>query len=500
MAPKKTVTVVHSYAGEIAALSNDYLLRGQKQGRENRPPSDARGPDENEVSLELRANAAVRREQQLFESVVTEAARNVDAIRQEANNQSTVNARTIMDDSLRGKARIDLGDSHSRLVSDVENRLRKEADYNYFRQVNGIVDEPRYPESLVWHMALIALLALIETGMNAFFFENAQGLLGGFVVALGVSIVNIGLALLLGVLFRYKNLKSPGWRALGWASLLVFVVEAVYCNALFAAYRSTYQLVQDPDNVTELRRAFTEALGQAGGIFYLHAPFPDLTSFVLFLFGLLLTAFAFYKGYTLDDRYPGHGAKHRLLLAAKAPEEAMKQAVRQKLGATVHGFVNSVQEALHRPAQLQERLGKVAAEVDHAQRQLGAEVGLIRRDFSLVLTGYRKGNTAVRTTAAPAHFAVHPELDAVSDQPARDLLDEINKVRLQIDALRTEFEEPLNRKFRDVQKEAPEILTTMFKESLEQAHVEAVANIDQRAHIRAMAASAPQKPPSLGAA
>jgi hypothetical protein len=32
-------------------------------------------------------------------------------------------------------------------------------------------------------LAIVVVLWLLESGMNAFFYENAQGLLGGFVVA-----------------------------------------------------------------------------------------------------------------------------------------------------------------------------------------------------------------------------------------------------------------------------------------------------------------------------
>ena len=65
--------------------------------------------------------------------------------------------------------------------------MRAEVDLRHFRAMHGIQEQAVYPDSLLWHVGVIAVLALSETLVNAVFYENAQGLLGGFVVALSVS-------------------------------------------------------------------------------------------------------------------------------------------------------------------------------------------------------------------------------------------------------------------------------------------------------------------------
>lgn len=70
--------------------------------------------------------------------------------------------------------------------------MKAEVDYRSFRAANAIMEQARYPDSHVMHFAIVLGLALLETVINAFFYENAQGLMGGFSVALGVAAVNMG--------------------------------------------------------------------------------------------------------------------------------------------------------------------------------------------------------------------------------------------------------------------------------------------------------------------
>ena len=192
-----------------------------------------------------------------------------------------------------------------------ESRMHAQVEWRHFRAKNGIAEEAHYPESHIWHFAIVAACALVETGVNSFFYENSQGLLGGFFVALAVAIVNLGGALALGMSFRFKNLRDTDKKIAGWLALFAFVALAIYCNALFASFRAEYQFVTDPSNASALRVAFTKATDSAGRVFTFQMHFGDLLSFILFGIGILLSSFAFYKGYTFDDRYPGYGKRDR---------------------------------------------------------------------------------------------------------------------------------------------------------------------------------------------
>jgi hypothetical protein len=257
------------------------------------------------------------------------------------------------------------------------------------------------------------------------------------------------------------------------------VVFTLYCNAIFAAYRAQYQLI-DPNNAAELARAFRTAVGEAGGLFLLRLPFPDLTSFILFGVGLVLTCIAFFEGYTYDDRVPGHGAKHRALIAEKLVELEIQRGTRARLEALTDEALAEVQAAIVQPAKLSERLGRLAVDLDQARTALRAQAQAIQRDFALIASAYRRANIAVRATPAPKHFNDPlPDLAAgVTDAGAERLSVVIDEVRVEITELRDSTEEKLNAKQKQLLALSSTIVTTRYGEYVEQVKVDAERAID----------------------
>jgi hypothetical protein len=469
-----------NYHGEIAAKLAEFQRKGQQEASKHRPPTDATAMDQNEVALRSEAERWLVDEQRLFDVVMTEGRRTTVEVQQNAIELQTKIDQLVSDNSLFGAIEADLAGERNNLVAVTEKRLRAVVDWKAFCAQNNITGQAIYPESHIWHFAVVLAFALVETVINAFFYENTQGLLGGFTVALGIAVINMAGAMSLGAGFRYKNLSATEWQALGWSCLIVFIAFAVYCNALFAAFRAEYQLLADPTDVRELRRAFTISTGEAKRVFYLDMQLSDLMSFILFGVGTLLSIFAFYKGYTFDDRFPGHGSKDRLMRRAQQQELELQDCLRLKVRDFLHHRRGEVQGAAHEPAQLINRASSRIADLQHAQSLLNSQGQAIQRDFGLVLGAYRAANASVRANGPPTYFQTIPQLlERISGAPALSLIQELVSTQEQLKLLRERNQEPINTRLRRLQEDSAEILGRVLTEFFVKIETEAKGRIDR---------------------
>jgi hypothetical protein len=472
--------VTKNYKGELSSKLTEYRMLGQKEASEHRPPTDATGMDHRETSLLSEAEKYLVDEQRLFDMSVSGASHaGVEAQQKAIELQAKVD-QLVSDTSLLSTIEADMSDDRQRLVVATEIRMKTEVDYRSFRATNNITQQAQYPESHVMHIAIILGLAMLETIINAFFFENSQGLMGGFTVALGVAAVNMGGAMLLGYGFRFKNLAAADMKVLGWLCLGFFLVFSIYCNALFAAFRSEYQLLVDPADPLQLRQAFTLSAGEAKKIFLIDMQVADLTSFVLLGLGVLLSLLAFYKGYTFDDRFPGYGSKDRIMVAAQRSELEKQDELRQKVKGFLQHRRSEVQSAIHEPAQLIKRVSTGLSELQNAQVMLKAQSESIQRDFSLVLGAYRDANTSIRANDPPSYFKHTPNLlPKVSDVGAGPLAEGLNRTLEQLKVMQEKHQDLLNNRLRTLQGDAAFIMTKSFTLFLDDVEGEAKGNIDR---------------------
>lgn len=470
-----------NYAGELSSQLDAFRKRGQSEASKHRPASDANRLDENESELLAQAERWITTEQQLFDSTLTETARAINE-----THQRSIELRTKIDQKLNdgpqlGDIETELAAEREGLIKASESRLMAETDWRYFRATNNIHQQAVYPESAVWHFGVVSVLALAETIMNAFFYENASGLAGGFTVALGVAVVNMAIALFLGIGFRFKNLAPLPEKVFGWSCLVAFIAAALFCNMLFAAFRSEYQALADTNDFNQLRHAFTVSLQAAVRIFYLDPRFGDLWSFILFGVGLILSGVAFWKGYTSKDKHPGYEELDRRLTNAQAAESAAQSRLREKLREQLSRSQSAIQSIIQQPTALIGELGLRKANVNHSRQSLTTQAAAVRRDFKLVIEAYRHANAAIRATPPPPYFAQTPEIAGQIDTAGVEpLLAQISSLHKEIHDLREEFKDCLNRKLEQVKGEATDILNNTLTIFLRNVFTEAEERITRR--------------------
>lgn len=475
------MATVKNYEGELATKLTEFRTLGQKEASKHRPTPDAAAPDQHETGLRVEAEGWLAAEQHLFDHALTEASRSIVEARQKVIELRANTDQLMSDDSTTSTVEAELAGNRPALVRATEDRLRAEVDLKYFRAANGINEEARYPDSWPWHFGVLAILVVIETSVNAFFYENSQGLLGGVMVALGIAALNMLTALFCGFGFRYKNLAAMDKKVFGWFAFALFAFLALFCNALFASFRSEYQLVADPSEFTQVSAAFKKAWPQAVQFFRGEIQFTDHWSFLLFGIGLLLSAWAFYKGYTLDDKYPGHGQKDREYKKAVLEEEKQQDLVRQKVKELLHHRRAAVQAALHEPTTQVGMLARRIADLTHARKLLEQRAAAVQRDYTLVVGAYRQANTAVRALPPPGYFREATDLRTNVDGGSADSVGgELSEVQSELKELASEQRDGLNARLNALQNDSAVLLNQTLSTFLAGVQQDAEDNIARR--------------------
>jgi hypothetical protein len=301
-----------------------------------------------------------------------------------------------------------------------ENEGRALKHLRWFQQKHGLHHRTAaYPESQFYHFAIVAALALVEwVSLSTFYAEGSDfGLLGGVLIAMALSVVNISLAILSGNLLRYVNHQSSRrqWLALTAVAFLGACFALVTLAA--AHYRvATNDIAQsqpavsapgagtvpprvsiDVDQWRAARLAWQRFARNPLG-------FEDVFSWILVVLTVIFGIFAAYKGYRVDDPYPGYGELDRELKRRREIYEAAK-AEYCRLGDQV--FDRILQEQAHLLSEVKsnvEYYQQLISSTEDQRRAFAREAAEIQDACNVVLKGYRQTNLRVRVSPAPTYF------------------------------------------------------------------------------------------------
>jgi hypothetical protein len=468
------------YSGELLKAQSSYQTKGLKSGGKSLPATTAAPYDPNETQLKADAQRYVLNEHGKYKQFEGQKGK-VLADMQNDLSVVSANCDALLDDeSLTETATSGLEHERRTLIELREKVLVREAEINAYKQLNGIHEEAVYPSSTVAPYAWLVPVVFGETLLNTAFYENANGLLGGFVVALGVSMLNIGFAFAMGCFFRYKNLQHPLNKVTGYVALALAVIVAIYANALFAAFRTEYSLLEDPSDYKQSSEAFMTASAAAVKVFVLELPATDLTSFLLFFLGLGLSVIAFWKGTGVDDRHPGYGPKARLLREAQDAYEAVVNRVTEKVSKELKAKNEGIAQAKTFLLQAQASLQQVKTAIDVEYRKMQTNLTQVQRDFSHVLNVYRQSNVSVRAIDPPAYFAQTPDLiEPYAAEPADTLAPTVEALEEEISRLKAAYVVRLTEKLKENASEARAILGKTVNSFLNDVTAEAKDNIEK---------------------
>ena len=340
----------------------------------------------------------------------------LDGYRQQGLHRSSEHSRvyaeragraTVVDADIRqaaAKAEVDfqgaLGPLKERVRNAHDLRLQSTAALDDFRRENRILRTAHEGGGVAQWLAVAMLILLAESALNGVFFANAHemGLAGGFAVALGISIVNVGVASIAGYVIRNFNHMRLWRKNVGLCAFVFVALFAAGFNAFVAYFR---------DAMTRAQVTWDRAAGEAIGHIAAGRLPDSIDSWLLALLGVLATILAGWKAYGSDDPYPGYGRAWRDDRAAQDAYLEEIDEVRDALTRIRDEAVDELNRA-HREAQRRlndaRRAARELAALPERRAQFLEECD---RKANALLTTYREANRRRRTSAPPAHFGKH---------------------------------------------------------------------------------------------
>lgn len=383
---------------------------GQRRGKRNQPGSKETLPDEiyNKIESWVRKRALDCKEE--VDKYIVEELANLHDLRSHWEKQHP----EIALDALVTQNCQDLNATAAQSVGDLDKQRAEfeEAarDLKRFRQDHRLSHVADYPSSQLAHWLWVPVLMIIETfaGANLLGSVSRGGVIEGWMVAVGLTIVNVLLGIGAGMAWRYTHVRSPFVKAFWYAGSAMCAVVALVWNDLAGHVRDVYVLAEQTGSLEALDGAFAIAWSTM-----IERPLPwgSLASAGLAVVGIFVFVFTAFKSYTADDRFPGYGTKHR-----KA--EALRNRYRDDLNDALAELRSARDKANVAIEEIKDRYemdqaGWKAA-LDRLKMVVDGYAMNLRQynsDLAYLLAAYRDANTAVRTTPPPSFFGIEPTID-----------------------------------------------------------------------------------------
>ena len=208
--PRSSGTSTDSLFADWDLISYEQLLehfdvkqKATKRGINNAPASAATTPDDFHNSLSIRYQkliaTRVKEISSRFEGLETRADKALESINflNDAKTQFT----NQLDNQL---------ESYGPIITDVNSRVRSlKQEVNEFKAHNNLTRDASYPDSRLWFYFLLLALLGFESVINGTLFASgsAQGILGGWSIAVLISAVNVVFGFMVGAFWGSANPK-----------------------------------------------------------------------------------------------------------------------------------------------------------------------------------------------------------------------------------------------------------------------------------------------------
>jgi hypothetical protein len=362
----------------------------------------------------------------VIEAVAAERAR-VDQARTDAKAEAERRLRTLAPtpQDFSGPAldaRLALKQTAGRLAHDWTSATARAAqgrsDLDVFKQSNQLRRAAVYPRSTLLQTGLLFCAAVFEALFSAALFaeDDARGLLGGAITAIGLSGANVTLGYLAGFLgLRYLQHARVPMKAMGVLAFAVLTLLALMLNLFAADWRD--QLAEAAGRQVDLG---SDASFHLWSLLQLESP----QSIILLMLGAGVWVFAALKGYSgFDDPYPDYGKMDRAARDAGEGLSEFRSDARLELEAPVNAARQALAARMEKMRAEYEAMNKAFDAAAAKMATLDAKARALDQAAADAVHLYRQENTALRTAPAPAYFgspppAAGPALDALGGAAA----------------------------------------------------------------------------------
>lgn len=270
-------------------------------------------------------------------------------------------------------------------------------------------------------IAILVFIMLAEGAFNALLFKDAQsaGLLGGLLVAFGVSAVNVLFGVTAGFFgLRYLNHPAMPAKVAGGALAGVCILFGIFLNFFIAHFRDAVEiglLAAEAEGRLAEFSMFEIAPGTViSGMFPNIFGLDSFVALALLILGLTVFALAVYEGYDrISDPYPGYGRVWRKERKAYERRQQLREDLRGDLSAYFSNSRLWFETQLSRHAMAKREIEK-ALNLLEARRDIAVSIAAKAADQERGLkVAYRQAHRRTRNSlrdklgeqaACPAYF------------------------------------------------------------------------------------------------
>lgn len=421
------------FSRALAELDVDKMARDA--GVMDLPASDSQAPDANERQIIGYFSTKIREEQGRCISVLAKLALDrsatsskIDIIQTRSSLSALFNA--IEPDLVRKRQ------DHQQDLERAKGQEGTSLRYlRYFKKEHGLGDravDPR-PDPLM-HFAVVAVFAVIEwISLSIFYAEGSDfGLLGGIIMAMALSLINIGLAVFAGAVLRYINHKSLNRRILAIVGVSLLTLLFLFATGFAAHYRNAaIELAKAGDQqqhpTTQIVPAKSAKPGlppsgseddqwKASKLAWENSRkhgfmFTDVLSWLLVILSIMFGIVASWKGYGIDDRYPGYGPTSRRYEEHTAAYESEKKKYTEAVDGVFIKAGLKQQELLQNVRRDIEYFQDLASKSEQEVSKYESFASQVWQTCNDVIFRYREVNRGVATSPKPAYFEKPVHLD-----------------------------------------------------------------------------------------
>lgn len=313
----------------------------------------------------------------------------------------------------------------------VNTFLDKRNIFQTFRAAHGLHRNPQYESSVLAFLFIAIICIVVETAVNGFMYGQASelGLIGGWGVAAGLSIVIFSSSFMAGWILTYKNAlrqvkatapegtddesqprrrSQPIWKhssiftLIAWSGWIVLSALILVLIAFVCVYRDEAATF-DPSTGTH---PMTEAVSRLATLDLM--PRADIEGLLLIFVNLAIMIIAMYKGYTHFDTIPRYRAHAKELAKQRQQFKETIQQAQKDLKIADMRFEDKLPRYTESDlSNLVHRYADGVAALEQLQKSLDRQTESITEDGNARLNAYRNANESARPNdihPAPACF------------------------------------------------------------------------------------------------
>jgi len=341
-------------------------------------------------------------------------------------------------------------------------------DLQYFKARNNLRREPSYPDSHIFTFAILLAILMAESFANSYFFAQGSelGLLGGWIQAFLVSMVNVFVPFLAGLLIlRHLQTHSHIVKVFAMAGTGLFGILIFTFNLGAAHYRDLLESMGYTAHTQIVERIQANPFG-----------LQSFDSYMLLLIGLAISALSTYKGFYFDDPFPGYGKRHRQYESRRKQFVKLRDDLNGQLNDLIDRDMSELENRMQSHSSEIAKLSKYHADFENIRGFILDRSKRFQEWMHQALEIYRSANREVRTVPEPATFRVFPELRSIRDLPPlnnrrKQLLDriqnELNDRQKELNSLRERIHQIVIAEAESINDWLEERILTPMEERLE---------------------------------